>query len=235
MNKRLEKKIILRGETELLTGLHIGGTNTAMDIGGIDKNVIRNPLTGEPILPGSSLKGKMRSLLEISLGELGGKVGKNVEFGPKDDGIAAKLYGNAKGNSSQHKSRIIVRDGHLINADALLAKTEIPYTEAKSEVTICRITSAANPRQMERVPAGARFSLEIILDIYTDEDEATLKDLLFRSLELVTRDYLGGSGSRGYGQVQFHIQRVSELNTETGVQTDLNPDALSSYTQRLTA
>ena len=67
MNKKLIKKIILKGNTELITGLHIGGTNTAMDIGGIDKSVIRNPLTGEPILPGSSLKGKMRSLLEIHL------------------------------------------------------------------------------------------------------------------------------------------------------------------------
>lgn len=149
--------------------------------------------------------------------------------------VAARLFGNAKGNDQQRKSRVIVRDGKLINGEALLEKTEIPYTEAKTEVTICRITSAANPRQMERVPAGAKFSLEIVLDIYTDENEKELKELLLRSLELVRNDYLGGSGSRGYGQVMFHIEQVIELDTASGLHKALEADDLKFFTERISA
>jgi CRISPR-associated protein Csm3 len=233
MTKKLTHKYIISGVTELLTGLHIGGTNTAMDIGGLDKSVIRNPITGQPIIPGSSLKGKMRSLLEISLGELGGKSGGKVDFGPKDDGKAAQLFGNAKGDRSQHRSRLIVRDGVLKNAEEIIEKTEIPYTEVKTEVTICRITSAANPRQMERVPAGARFSLELVLDIHSDEREEELIELLFRSLELLSNDYLGGSGSRGYGHVRFAIDKVEKLDASNGHKTNVMAN-FDSHIKRLT-
>ena len=49
---------------EIVTGLHIGGNNDEIKIGGIDNPVIKNPLTNEPYIPGSSLKGKIRSLIE---------------------------------------------------------------------------------------------------------------------------------------------------------------------------
>ena len=218
MGKQLTHKYIFSGETELLTGLHIGGNNTGMDIGGLDKSVIRNPITGQPIIPGSSLKGKMRSLLEISLGEFGRNTG-GVEHGPKEDGKASTLFGNSKEDSTQHRSRIIVRDGCLLDPEEIWKKTELNYTEMKTEVTIDRITSKANPRQMERVPAGARFSLELVLDIHSDEKEEELVDLMFRSLELLSNDYLGGSGSRGYGHVRFDIQKIEKLDTSSGQRT----------------
>jgi len=220
MNK-LIKKIEIAGVLSLETGLHIGGTNSSMSIGGIDKSVIRNPLNNQPYIPGSSLKGKMRSLLEISTGNIGGRSGGVVNNGPSsntgapNNPLSADLFGNAI-NDGQKPSRLIVRDLSLINHEELLAKTEIPYTEGKTEVVIDRITSAAMPRQNERVPAGARFRLNLILNIWEqDQNEEQLINILFTSLQLLSDDYLGGHGSRGYGQVSINIEKMVEKGSDS--------------------
>lgn len=222
MGNKLLKKIVISGELTLETGLHIGGTNSSMSIGGIDKAVIRNPLNNQPFIPGSSLKGKMRSLLEVSIGKIGGSVGSTVKNGPfnitsnSEEPYPADLFGNAE-KESQKPSRLIVRDLKLKNHDELLAKTEIPYTEGKTEVVIDRITSAANPRQNERVPAGAVFLLNLVLNVW-DQDvhsQDQLIRLLFTSLQLLSDDYLGGHGSRGYGQVSINITKMDERSTDT--------------------
>jgi CRISPR-associated protein Csm3 len=218
MTTRLIKKIEFRGKLTLETGLHIGGTNSSMQIGGIDKSVIRNPITNRPFIPGSSLKGKLRSLLQVSSGELKTlekPMGGNVYNISTDDKSDADLFGNASGDKRQKPSRLIVRDCELINHEELLAKTEIPYTEGKTEVVIDRITSAASPRQIERVPAGAVFELNLVLNIWEqDQNETTLLDNLFKALELLKDDYLGGSGSRGYGQVNIIIEKIQEKTTD---------------------
>lgn len=215
MANKLIKKIDISGKIILKTGLHIGGTNSSMSIGGIDTAVIRNPLTNQPFIPGSSLKGKMRSLLEVSLGDIGGRQG-NITNGPSNSGKVADLFGNAIGGENQKPSRVIVRDSNLLDAEKLLAKTEIPYTEGKTEVVIDRITSTANPRQIERVPAGAEFELNIVLNVWEqDNNEKELIENLFKSLQLVHDDYLGGSGSRGYGQVAFQITKMEEKVIDT--------------------
>jgi CRISPR-associated protein Csm3 len=216
MANKLLKKIEISGTIKLRTGLHIGGTNSSMSIGGIDTAVIRNPLTNQPFIPGSSLKGKMRSLLEVSLGEIGGRQGGKIENGPSSLGKAADLFGNAIGDASQKPSRVIVRDSNLLDSEELLKHTEIPYTEGKTEVVIDRITSAANPRQIERVPSGAAFELNIVLNIWEqDNNEIELTKNLFKSLQLVHDDYLGGSGSRGYGHVDFEITKMVEKTTDS--------------------
>ena len=56
-------KIVIKCRMKVLTGMHIGGSSTFSAIGAVDSPVIRDSLTGEPMLPGSSLKGKMRTLL----------------------------------------------------------------------------------------------------------------------------------------------------------------------------
>ena len=66
--KKLEKIVEITGTLELLTGLHVGAGKDEVKIGGVDSPVIKNPLTGEPYIPGSSLKGKMRMLLELATG-----------------------------------------------------------------------------------------------------------------------------------------------------------------------
>lgn len=213
---QLLKKLEFSGIITLKTGLHIGGTNSAMSIGGIDKGVIRNPLNNQPFIPGTSLKGKMRSLLEVANGtftDLGER--KTPRYVSSTTGAAADLFGNATGNQTQKPSRLIVRDCALSNAEAVAAKTEIPYTEGKTEVVIDRITSQANPRQMERVPAGAAFTLNLVLNIWEGESEDTLTADLFKALELLRDDYLGGSGSRGYGQISIDITDVQEKSTSS--------------------
>ena len=211
----LRKKISISGSIELLTGMHIGGTNAAMSIGGVDKTVIRNPLNGKPYIPGSSLKGKMRSLLELTDGNLGDKpMGGGVEHGPSlvPDSRSGRLFGTAleTRDNRQRPSRLLVRDAQLLSDDSLFINTDMPYTETKTEVVIDRVTAKAMPRQNERVPAGAEFALDLILNVF-DEDAADelvlIKDVL-ECLQLVQDDYLGGHGSRGYGKVKFRVNAI---------------------------
>ena len=162
MPQKLLKKIEFSGTITLKTGLHIGGSNTSMSIGGIDKSVIRNPLTNQPYIPGSSLKGKMRAMLEIATGKFHDEgMGKSPRYIAAKEGRSADLFGNATTPDKQKPSRLIVRDCSLKNAAFVLSKTEIPYSEGKTEVYLDRITSAATPRQIERVPAGAIFELNM--------------------------------------------------------------------------
>lgn len=202
---QLKKKIIYSGIITLRTGLHIGGTNAALNIGGPDKFVVRNPINNVPYIPGSSLKGKMRALVEIYNGETnGGKPTNN----PNDK--AGALFGVSGDNEQSHASRLIVRDAELdINA-CDFSNTDLPYTESKTEVAIDRITAKANPRTFERVPAGAQFKLNMVLNIFEGEDEEELKKTLKQAIALLEDDYLGGHGSRGYGQVEINIEKTEE-------------------------
>ncbi|SFD80826.1 type III-A CRISPR-associated RAMP protein Csm3 [Thermophagus xiamenensis] len=202
MNK-LVKKILVSGEIKLKTGLHIGGTNSSLNIGGPDKFVVRNPLSNEPYIPGSSLKGKLRALLELAEGTIQ-QNGKT--WGPTQDKTtkAGHLFGTAdpKGDGQQ-PSRLIVRDAPILSDIEEFVNTDLPYTEAKTEVNICRITAHANPRTFERVPAGARFKLDMVLNVFSEDNEEELINSLKKSLNLLEDDYLGGQGSRGYGQVEI--------------------------------
>ena len=194
---RLVKKIIYTGKIVLKTGLHIGGTNAALNIGGPDKFVVRNPINNIPYIPGSSLKGKLRSLIEIKNGCSEVSTDPNSESG--------KLFGVAGGNDNTRPSRLIVRDAELDTESkpGMFENTDLPYTESKTEVNIDRVTSKANPRTFERVPAGAEFKLSMVLNIFEGEDEKELEGILFKAIEMLQDDYLGGQGSRGYGQVEI--------------------------------
>lgn len=202
MNK-LEKKIIYTGTITLKTGLHIGGTNAALNIGGPDKFVVRNPINNIPYIPGSSLKGKMRSLVEIYNGEA-----DNGKPSNKTTSKAGALFGVSGDSDNSHPSRLIVRDAELDINSCDFSKTDLPYTESKTEVNIDRVTAKANPRTFERVPAGAKFKLSMVLNIFSGEDEAALKKTLLQAIQLLEDDYLGGQGSRGYGQVEIKLDKT---------------------------
>lgn len=198
---KLLKKIIYTGTITLKTGLHIGGTNTALNIGGPDKFVVRNPLNNLPYIPGSSLKGKLRSLLELAYGCMTVDKNGNCKASNNPKSESGRLFGVAANDGGQ-PSRLIVRDGEMIIHDIeKFNNTDLLYTESKTEANIDRVTSAANPRTYERVPAGAKFKLNMVLNIFDTDDEADLKKLLDEAIALLHDDYLGGSGSRGYGQV----------------------------------
>lgn len=215
----LKKKILFQGTIKLLTGLRIGGSSSAMSIGGLDNIIIRNPMDNKPYIPGSSLKGKMRSLIELRDGTIKFSPGKQIEYGVSEDAnsLSCRLFGTSSNDKHQHPSYIIIRDANLITDESFFKNTDIPYAEVKTEVTIDRITSKANPRTMERVPAGAEFRMNIVLNImntHTEEEEKELVRTVFDGLQLIEDDYLGGSGSRGYGQVKFTIERLTERTSE---------------------
>ena len=201
---KLKKKIIYTGTIVLKTGLHIGGTNTALNIGGPDKFVVRNPINQLPYIPGSSLKGKMRSLIELACGNT-----NNGDATKDPKTKAGKLFGVPSDIENGHPSRIIVRDGELIKSEEF-ANTDLLYTESKTEVTINRITAKPNPRTFERVPAGAKFNLEMVLNVFDGDDEDELKNTIKKAIELLEDDYLGGNGSRGYGQVKIKLNVPEE-------------------------
>lgn len=197
---KLLKKIIIKGKIQAETGIMIGGNNSAFEIGGTDKQVVRNPIDKMPYIPGSSLKGKMRSLFELSNGTIGD------DGGPTLNGkhAAAQLFGHirTKDYDDQQPSRLIVRDGEMLNANEF-NETELLYTEVKAENSIDRVTARANPRFFERVPKGAAFKLEMVINIFDqDPSWASFLDYTYEALRLVQDDYLGGSGSRGNGQVK---------------------------------
>ncbi len=209
----LIKKILISGEIQVITGLMIGASSSAMDIGGVDKLVIRHPITRLPYIPGSSIKGKLRSLLELNLGNIG--IDDRGNAGPthNPEHLPAKLFGYIKhpqnNRKKQRPSRIIIRDGELNNPEHL-EDTELGYTELKAENSIDRLTAAANPRFFERVPSGATFELNIILNIFENDDEKELLDGVFHAMKLLQDDYLGGGGSRGNGQVNLFLTDMEE-------------------------
>jgi len=216
---QLQGRVFIKFDIEVVTGLHIGGSESGIEIGGVDKAVVRDPLTNRPYIPGSSLKGKMRSLLEKY-----DNLPQNQRIGHgaihSCDTVEAyqacdvcQVFGVPGERDFATPTRLVVRDVHLGDESAKRledsARTDLPYTEIKTEVSIDRVTSAANPRQMERVPAGTIFAgAELVYSIYDGSDCDADKDVarletVFEGLQLLEDDYLGGLGSRGSGKVCF--------------------------------
>lgn len=195
---RIEARLVVR------TGLHIGAGDLEMHIGGIDNQVVRHPGTGHPYVPGSSLKGKMRTLLEWSTGALVGE--SPLSLKQRDtDGVEPilRLFGVGGGDASADigPSRLSVADAFLTEPFQQPGRNT-PLTEAKFENSINRITgTATNPRQTERVVAGTEFHFHAAIRRFEGDDD--LLPLLLRGMALLQFDALGGSGSRGYGKVAF--------------------------------
>lgn len=181
----LHGHIIISGIISCKSGIFIGGADDTLQIGGIDKNVVRNPLTGEPYIPGSSLKGKLRSITEKIVKDAqnnpllakrpGGDKGKKVwrhECNDYNDAKNCKLcriFGSTgQGAQDNFPGALLVRDGTLSNRDELM-QNGLPVTEIKMENAIDRLTAAAHPRTFERVPAGAEFEFELIYRVETLE------------------------------------------------------------------
>jgi len=221
---KLQKIYQIKGKIKLLTGLHIGSGNTEMHIGGVDNLVVKHPYTNEPYIPGSSLKGKIRSLLEYLYGlpvyseNNGGitshkiltnnKIPKEVKEKAE---IILRLFGLSGAGEDILKiigpTRVAFADCFLDeNYIKKLKDENLPFTEIKAENRINRITGTAeHPRFIERVPAGAEFKFQVTLKIYQPEDEQLL-NILLTGMKLLELDYLGGSGSRGYGRIKFEFE-----------------------------
>lgn len=204
-------KYILSGEILCKTGLHIGGTTEGFEIGGVDNSIIRDPMTDWPYIPGSSLKGRLRHWLEWRLGSIQyhekhkiygahycGECDACILFGPASEETPVRLKSGP--------TRVTIRDA--FPTDTTLEKWKLwlgenVYSEIKSENTLDRVTSEANPRPMERVPAGSAFTFEMVIDVYSKDESTRLMRSLFSAIRLLENSSLGGNGSRGYGQVEF--------------------------------
>lgn len=212
-------KYVLTGRLRLVTGLHIGGREAEYEIGGQENAVVKDPLTGEPYIPGSSLKGKIRSLLEWAYQSRwnlirlrrnrdrwesevrdtdtnGVLTDLSIVFGPWD--VETKVV------HPVGPTRVIFRDAFLTDESRQELERVIGgnLTEVKAENAIDRVISRANPRTMERVPAGAQFGVEILFDVYEADDHQRFRYVL-RGLRLLEDSALGGGGSRGSGRVRF--------------------------------
>lgn len=189
-------KIKITGTIEVVTGLHIGGSSAFSAIGSVDSPVVKDMQTGHPMIPGSSLKGKMRSLLAKQYNSF-------VAETPDDDAeCLVSLFGSAK-KGHVHTSRVLFSDSMMSNWEDLKARGLTSQTEIKFENSIKRTTAVANPRQIERVIRGSQFPLNIMYEV--KDEETILKDfqILAEGFRLIQYDYLGGNGSRGYGKVTF--------------------------------
>lgn len=203
--KKLIKKIRVATSLQLITGLHVGGSKENVEIGGIDNPVIRTAIKdNQPYIPGSSLKGKMRSLLEQISGSA--VVGGNEEVND--------LFGFSNSNKP---SKIIVRDAYLTQESVRVLQDcenlDMPFTEGKWENVIHRIKGTAeHPRQTERIPAGVSFDVEFVINVWDNENDGEKSlDMLKKGIAALENDYLGGSGSRGYGQVKFTELKCEDI------------------------
>ncbi|MBW1730592.1 MAG: type III-A CRISPR-associated RAMP protein Csm3 [Deltaproteobacteria bacterium] len=210
----------IKGKIFLKSGLHIGAGDTEMKIGGTDNTVIKHPHTLEPFIPGSSLKGKIRSLLELRTGLMGKTEGKPLSYKVLDgadesaqaEGLKIlKLFGTSGADEEEAKNlgptRCSFADCPLDeNWKQRAQEDHLPFTEIKPENSINRISGTAeNPRFTERVPAGAEFRFSVTLKIMDADKDEDLEGLLLEGMKLLEMDALGGNGSRGYGRVQFEF------------------------------
>ena len=219
---QLIANVILKGRIRTITGLLIGSPKVSFEIGGVDKYVIRDPESKLPYIPGSSLKGKMRMLVEYAEGK--------IHITPKGEGKPCQcgecavcyIFGNPAEVGAKAKkgpTRLIVRDAFPTDDTIAMWKdveSELLYTEYKGENSLDRITSAANPRFFERVVPGSEFNLEMVYSIYDIEginDAENLK-YLYQALRLLEHSSLGGHGSRGYGKVAFKLAQPQVFSME---------------------
>jgi CRISPR-associated protein Csm3 len=235
---RLKDYLTLRGTLCCVTGLRIGGAAETIEIGGLDNPVIKHPITNLPYVPGSSLKGKMRSLLEFRHNKVPSS--GEVHVCSDKECLICRIFGTSASESEGGPGRLILRDAELTGDEKDANGTVVregwkskaqklldagqPITEIKYENTINRIKSSANPRQMERVPAGVEFAFEIGYRVF-DTGDGGKKDWEFfqhvvEGLKLVQADALGSSGSRGYGRVAFENMTVTNLAGEKLVKAE---------------
>lgn len=237
-------RIIISGTILCKSGIHIGGSSDTIEIGGIDKPVIRNPITHEPYIPGSSLKGKLRSIVEkIALnngdpliankkGDDKGRVYRHEceNFNDAKKCPLCRVFGAVSKEGDNYPSPLRPRDCYLENPEAMKDDGVLVF-EAKTENALDRLTSSAHPRTIERVPAGAKFNFEIVynIDMLDKIDDINrgnvLKSYNFQylqddithlisAMDIIEKDGLGGNISRGYGAVEFQIKEFKAVDSK---------------------
>ena len=224
--------ITIDSKLTLVTGLHIGGADDGMKIGGVDSPVMKREVfcsdsgdvgfdnkrkITEPYIAGSSIKGKIRTLLEHyfrlidPLGK-GSVVDSKSNFGDaKYRNLIIKLFGESGGNDGIEGeiniTRAIFRDCFITSSvRKAFLENKIELCESKYENVIDRKTGTTiggGLRQIERVPSAVEFDFNMSIRIFVNDNEELFQDTIILGLKLLELDALGGSGSRGYGRVHF--------------------------------
>ena len=207
---RLLHYIKVTSTIELLTGMHIGGSKDELKIGGIDNPVIRNPITSLPYIPGSSLKGRFRMALELKYNDVTKEPkGMGPSQNKEHESMVVKLFGSGSASSNEQPTRLIFRDANLSKGSE-----EYAQGEEKIEVKMDRAKLAGfqgGNRIQERIPAGAKFDFEAMIRIFDGDNENLFKQRLEEAKKIVELEFLGGSGSRGYGQVKFEDFKFEKI------------------------
>ncbi|PKN66066.1 MAG: type III-A CRISPR-associated RAMP protein Csm3 [Deltaproteobacteria bacterium HGW-Deltaproteobacteria-15] len=210
---KLQRIRTIKGRIHLLTGLHIGASKESIEIGGLDNPVIKDPFPGSraPYIPGSSLKGKLRSLIEIKEERLSRDPrtqGNPCDCGDKKCPVCPVFGTSAnKRNDDLGPTRLVVRDAFLSpDWEKKFKEGDLPM-EIKYENAINRITGEANPRPIERVPAGVEFDFNISFKVFEGDSDDYFMTVL-KAMHMLEHDALGGAGSRGCGQIEFSEIRI---------------------------
>jgi CRISPR-associated protein Csm3 len=220
-------RVLVKANLYLKSGLRIGAADTGIVVGNINA-ILRNPVTNEPYIPGSSLKGKLRSLLEKAYGVEQNQPIQKIFIHVCHDqtayqdckicpifGISADEAGPATFPNGS-PTRLVVRDAPLSNQsriDLQAKRLDSEFSELKTEVAIDRLTSKAVPRTQERIPAGTVLDFEAVFSLYYPDDAAHFLNFC-QSLRLLEQDFLGGSGSRGYGQIAFQQIKLTRARAK---------------------
>jgi CRISPR-associated protein Csm3 len=198
----------IAGQITCLTGLRIGGTRESVGIGETDNPIIRHPVSRLPYIPGSSLKGKIRSLLEMKYSPYSQETGEPCNCGRCP---ICELFGCGDARRSTQPTRLIFRDAHLNDKTREELEEALPgtFAEVKTEIRMDRKAGKAAGgalRQQERVPEGAVFDFSISIRLFEEDNESKRKEYMVKlaeAFEMLEKDYLGGSGTRGYGKVKI--------------------------------
>lgn len=214
--KPLQKHIPVTGVFKAVTGLRIGAGGGGLEIGGLDNPIIRHPVTKEPYVPGSSVKGKLRSLLEVNEFTVGGRPKPQPETNASlpacGCGTCAVcwLFGCGDPRQASEPTRFLFRDCYIVEEDLerlrQLLEEGIFFSEVKSEVVMSRKTGkvgGGGPRPVDRIAAGTRLHFEMTVRVLVGDNEEEMKEALVAAIRLLEKEGLGGSVSRGYGKVQF--------------------------------
>ena len=202
-------KLEITGTITLETGMHIGTIDGFSAIGAIDSYVVRDILSNEPMIPGSSFKGKMRSLLAR-------KYAKNpmeITLENEDDRIK-RLFGTSASKTKGEKitrGKLLFSDMFLSNKEGLEKLGIKNTTEVKMENVIDRLSSIANPRSIERAIRGAEFDLILVYDLIDINQLQEDIEIIMEGFRLLEADYLGGNGSRGYGRIKIDDIHIESL------------------------
>ena len=202
-------KVLIHCKLFVVTGMHIGDSSAFSAIGAVDSQVVRDPRSGLPIVPGSSLKGKLRTLLARSIsGDL-----QNMPKHDNDDERVKRLFGSS---SPVRAARLQFADCFVANAEEM---RRVGITEVKAENGINRADSVANPRFIERVSRGTAFDVKIVYEIADDAQVTEDLSLLAKGMKLLQLDYLGGHGTRGSGRVSLRDFEITPFETDLDVQS----------------